>query len=430
MSYVADVSKLTKEQIEYIKKFLVFQPVSLNKKFANNAPPVTFYSVKDGKIRLPYIFASSLLKIIPNTDHEFTKTKITFKGQLRPNQEIVEKEAYFQLMKFGTVTLGLHPGFGKTILSTHLTSKLNLLTVVLTHREILNTQWKTSFSSFTDAKTWIVGEEPEPEDYQIIICMDKRFNLIKNKNKIGLLIIDEAHAFCTSGHVECLLSWEPKFIILLSGTLERDDELHKMAHVIASERQITRESNIPFKVIKTLTLTKPERIKVKGTLNYSHLVETTLIDDRRNQIILKLVNENLNHKILILTCLKLHAENLRELLDSQNLKCDTLYGKKKEYIDCNILIGTTSKIGTGFDPATSCSTYDGNPFDLLILVCSIKKYSALVQNVGRVFRAQNPVIYHFVDDDNIYETHWKKAAKWYKSRGGEVSVRKFEEKIF
>jgi hypothetical protein len=158
-----------------------------------------------------------------------------------------------------------------------------------------------------------------------------------------------------------------------------------------------------------------------GNVDWCTLVNNTLMDERRNNIIFNIISKNLDRKILILTALKDHATLLYDGLISRKITCDFLCGTKKGYIDSNVLVGTTSKIGTGFDPATSCPTYEGRPFDLLLLVCSIKKYSMLVQNIGRVFRSEFPTVMHFVDNDDIYKGHWYKARKWYLARGGVIT---------
>jgi hypothetical protein len=174
--------------------------------------------------------------------------------------------------------------------------------------------------------------------------------------------------------------------------------------------------------MKIITNTKPFRkFNRMGNIDWTSLVQNTLMDERRNDIIFNIISKNLNHKILILTALKDHATLLYDGLVNRKISCDFLCGTKKGYIDSNVLIGTTSKIGTGFDPATSCPTYQGTPFDLLLLVCSIKKYSMLVQNIGRVFRSDFPTVMHFVDDDDIYKGHWYKARKWYLARGATIT---------
>ena len=418
-------SKITSEIKSKYESLLYLTPDIKSSKYNKIIPiPIIFYHDDGEYIHLPYLFASSLLQIIPNIDIPYPHKNILFLGSLREYQVSVETESFQQLQKYGTSTLGLHPGFGKTILGASLACKVKLLTTILVHREILTTQWKKTFTDVTNCKVWIVGEKNPPDTYDIIICMDTRWQQIPSniRDNVGFLIIDEAHAFCTPSHVFCLLSFHPKFILAETGTLERDDNMHNMIYSICGTHGIYKQSNNPFNVMKIMTNTKPIRkFNRMGNVDWCALVNNTLMDERRNNIIFNIISKNLDRKILILTALKDHATLLYDGLISRKITSDFLCGTKKGYIDSNVLVGTTSKIGTGFDPATSCPTYEGRPFDLLLLVCSIKKYSMLVQNIGRVFRSEFPTVMHFVDNDDIYKGHWYKARKWYLARGGVIT---------
>lgn len=422
-------SNLSTQTLQMIYSMLRIVPDVPYKRFRRNnseetIEPIYFYQEDNLSIDIPYILASSILQTIPNINNNFVKINLSFKGELRPNQLTVEAEAWEQLSTRGTSTLALDPGFGKTILGAKVTVKINLLTVVLVHREILTIQWKKTFTDFTDASVWIVGEKHPPSNCNVIICMDSRYELISKeiRDQVGLLIIDEAHAFCTRSHVQCLLSFHPKYILAESATLERDDNLHTMIYAICGTHGVYRECTKPFAAIKVITNTKPERkLTYFGETNWHHLVQTTLYNDRRNEIIKNIVINNPNNTIIILTRLVDHTMVLYELISKAGISCDYMCGLKKSYKDCRVLIGTMSKVGTGFDQATCCPDFSGRRFDLLLMVAWIKKYQELVQYVGRVFRADYPTIMHFVDDDSIYQSHWNKANAWYKKRGGVMS---------
>jgi hypothetical protein len=409
-----------------IKERLSLRPDVPNSRYNRGPPPelVIFYTVDNEYVHLPFLFAAALFRTCPNLNISFPTVSIEFTGQLRENQISVEQEAWDQLERVGTSTLALEPGFGKTILGAKLSSRAKLLTVIFVHREILTIQWKKTYEDFTNARVWIVGEKTPPSVCDIIICMDTRWDKISKevRDQVGFLIVDEAHAFCTPTHVGCLLAFHPKYILLESASLQRDDGMEAMAYAIAGEHGIYRLSNKPFSVMKITTNTKPVRkLNRMGGVDWAALVQNTLMDPRRNQIILNLVTANIDRKILILTSLRDHATLLYDELQKRNIASDYLCGTKRGYQDSNVLVGTTSKIGTGFDPATSCPTYAGKPFDLLILACSMKKFSMLVQNVGRVFRADYPTVMYLVDNDDIFKNHWYKARKFFLLRGGTIT---------
>jgi hypothetical protein len=426
MSCSVDKSLISQENMTTIDNLLTIKPEVDKNRYVKNVEiePIIFYNDKGASVDIPYIFASSLFQFIPNINIKYPIVNLQFKGTLREYQKPVITEAWEQLHKYGTTTLGLHPGWGKTIAGSRLACELKLPTVILVHREILTTQWKKTFQDTSNADIWIVGEKNPPPLANVIICMDTRWQQIPKefRDKIGTLIIDEAHAFCTPGHVNCLLAFHPKYIIIESASLMRDDGLHSMIYAIAGTHGVFRETNKPFNVIKVMTNTKPIRKlnRMQG-VDWTALLRDTLMNQRRNQLIILFVQQNLNQKILILTSLKDHTTLLYEALDKLGIPSDYLCGTKRGYKDSTVLVGTMSKIGTGFDPATSCPTYAGRPFDLLLVVSSIKKYQMLIQNIGRVFRADFPTVMHFVDNDDIFKSHWYKARKWYLTHGGTIT---------
>lgn len=429
MSYAIEKSKVPLETLKTIDEKLTFVKTG-NDKFRPwgfKEEPIKFFDVEDDKIHIPYLFSSAVFDIIPNEKINYPDVDIEFTGTLLERQKPVVEKAFDQIEKYGTTTLGLYPGFGKTTTACYIASKLKKMTVILVHREILATQWKKTLEERTKSKVWIVGDL-QPDEFDVIICMDTRFNKIGKdiRDKIGTMIIDEAHAFCVPSKISCLLYFHPIYIIALSATLIRSDGMEVMIYAICGNHGIHREFDTPFDVIKLNTHVVPERKFLRNKrIDYHHLKSTTLFNDRRNQIICDIVKNKPDSKILILTSLCDHAIALFNLISQQNIECDYFFGKKKSYVDSSVLIGTISKIGTGFDPATSCPTYDGRHFDMLILASSIKETSTLVQNVGRVFRCSYPTVIHLVDKDNIYNSHWNIARRWYVLHGGKISHQHF-----
>lgn len=426
MAYAIPRSKIAPTQLDVINRMLCLKPEGINTKYTKGKQPapIHFHLTENGVVHLPYLFASSLFQVIPNIDIPYPHVPLAFTGALRPQQVTVEEEAWKQLEQRGTTTLGLYPGFGKTILGMKLASRAKLLTVILVHRELLTTQWKKTCQEFTNGVVWIVGEKNPPSSCDIIICMDTRWHHIPSaiRDAVGFMIIDEAHAFCTPTHVSCLLAFHPKYIVAESASLLRDDGLHSMIYAICGNHGVFREVGKPFNVMKITTNVKPVRKMNRfGGVDWSSLVSATLNDERRNKIIVDLVIANRDRKILILTSQVNHALQLNQNLITAGIGSDCLCSTKKNYVDAAVLVGTVSKIGTGFDQASFCATYNGVPFDLLILVCSLKKYAMLTQNVGRCFRSDNPVVMHLVDDDDIYRSHWSKAQRWYRMHEGTIT---------
>jgi superfamily II DNA or RNA helicase len=449
MSVVLSLKDITKEQRLLIAKMLVLQPKTppqypgKKNPYAMLAPkkPIHFFLLQQkmlegcqipdpldkdkqaelAEIRLPHKFASALTKQFAN-NMRFPLAPLNFSGNLFEHQVPVEEEAWNHLCKYATTTLGLYPGFGKTILGAKLASRLGLITCILVTREFLTKQWAKTFQDFTDAKTWIVGERA-PAVANVIICMDTRVDKLPEayRKKIGLLIIDEAHMFCTPHHVKTLLAFEPRYVIAETATLDREDGMHLMIQLICGNHIIKQEMKKPFNVYKILTQCVPEKKANKqGRTDWAALTRSIMQNEERNNLILRLVITNLHMKILILTSQVEHTKLLCAMIQEQNVTCDFMASTKKTYNDSRVLVGTLSKISTGFDEATACPDFEGERINLVILVCSIKKHGLLEQSVGRGFRSANPNVMVLVDDCTIIKAHWYKMRSWFISRGGTI----------
>lgn len=388
-----------------------------------------FFLEKKENIVLPFMFWSGLTQKIPCQNIPHKKVNFSFNGNLRESQEPIASKAREYLETYGTCILSLHPSFGKTILGAFLAQKFALKTVIIVHRNPLVIQWKRTFTKFTTARIAIVGSDSDVDitSADVLVCMNTRYLKI-NPLEIGFVIFDEAHALCTPGNIEMLLYWRPAYILVETATLERTDFQHLMMLKIAGERSRIK---VPFKgsflVYKVNTpFIGTREIGKNGKPIWSVLMGSLLEKESRNEIILDIVRENLGEGILILTAYKKHVMLLQDLMTKEDIASDYLCGTKNQYQEGQVLIGTISKIGTGFDQANFCDNFSGKVFNVLIICSSIKKTALLEQNAGRIFRSQNPVIYHFVDDDGIIQNHWYGnsenlgARKWYLARGAEI----------
>lgn len=438
MSILVRREDLTDQHSELIRSMLILQPKQSfhqKKKKSKVSKPIVFYkaltSSHEGEekvyIALPLLFAFKLLgkEYINANDHHYHRhitTSYIFNGSLRDYQEEDVPELMNHLMMHNTTTLCHDPGMGKTVIAAYLASKLNLLTIVLAHRTNLLKQWKKTFGKFTDATVWIVGDKRIPPDFDVIVCLDKRVCKLDDYiiNQIGTLIIDEAHAFCTHSQVSRLLTFHPKYIIAASATLKRDDDMHQMIYAMCGDHNITREHNKSFNVYKIETSIKGKRENnsTGDGVDWNTLITSLAYNDERNKLIVELALKNPTYKIVILTGLVEHTKLLYKVFDIMKQSVDYLCGNKKNYRDSRILIGTISKIGTGFDEESFCDNFGGVKINLGIITHSVKSTSLLKQSVGRVFRSDFPNIMHLVDDDKTIQNHWTIAKRWYKSKGG------------
>ncbi len=90
----------------------------------------------------------------------------------------------------------------------------------------------------------------------------------------------------------------------------------------------------------------------------------------------------------------------------------TLFGSNQKFDkNCKVLIGTSAKIGTGFD-------FD--KLDTLLLAADVVEY--YIQFIGRIMRKDdvNPIIFDLVDNNKTLQKHYSERLKVYKKHGGIV----------
>jgi superfamily II DNA or RNA helicase len=293
--------------------------------------------------------------------------------------------------------------------------------------QALTKSWVSTFlKAYPDMekRIWVVGETEMPPDPAFILFMYTRYEKIPMdlRRRIGCLIIDEAHLHCTIGKVPALLSIMPKYVIALSATLERNDGLESMMHSITGTHKIERLSENPFKMIKLKTGIKLEEEKgALGMLNYSKFVNDQAECLERNLMAINIIHGNRHKKFMILCKTKEHVTNLEKLFKHYGMECTTYFGSKKSYKDAKILIGSLSKISTGFDMSTASEEFDGVDADVLILMTTIKKEPLMKQTIGRVVgRAKNPAIVYFIDDNATQKRHFNGTKKMIEDVKGEI----------
>jgi len=295
-------------------------------------------------------------------------------------------------------------------------------------RDTIARQWYKTFSKCMpsyEQYIWIVGECPPPEDGSIpafIICMDERVDKIPDHilKSIGMLIIDEAHMFCTPSRVKCLLKCQPLYVILESATLERDDGMHAMVQSMAGFHGVFMISKDPYLFYSIETNAQVQLVKNKFGNDFGKLCESLSMSEQRNNKIVSIVAQNPHRKFIILSKLADHVELLEKFFQINGIKAGTLYRSKSTYSDSPVLIGTMPKMGTGFDEANACEDFQGKTSDVLILAHSVKKWQQYEQFRGRVMRCKAPIVIWLNDPNSTTRKHLEELRPWILKTNGTI----------
>ena len=149
-----------------------------------------------------------------------------------------------------------------------------------------------------------------------------------------------------------------------------------------------------------------------GKIDWSSVLESTCLNDYRNEMIINLV-KYFPERIFLVLCKRVEqAKYLERRLKEEKEDVTSLIGSNQEYDKkSRILIGTVGKCSVGFDHAK---------LDTMILASDVQQY--FEQYIGRIMRTQDgePIIFDIVDKYPLLEKHFRSRSAVYTEMGGIV----------
>lgn len=438
MALVIPRDQISEDKAKLIRELLTLSPIEddySNPMIQNyykeevETEPVIFFNFDRSKnvVYLPFTLGTTLFPEFRPPLPMNGKSPFNFVGNLLEHQVSIVDEAITLLRQNHTTLLEVFPGCGKTVMAAKLASLVKLdkpLILVLIHLATLQPQWLNTFAEFTDAKVWVVGSKTTlTPDTNVIICMERQFDKISTdvRERVGFLIVDEAHAFCTKGRAHTWIGTQPHYTLALSATPERADGMHSMIHAVVGLDKVFRPFEKKHLVYRFGTRIQPPLVKRRdGRIDWQKLVRYLCENELRNEYLFGFIDANPEFKIGVVTWSYDHAVFLHDELKRRQYSVAILAGNKKTYSDSSILIGTIAKIGTGFDEKTACPDFGGQRINMLIMMGTTRSEPLIQQILGRAFRAQVPHIVVFVDEASVTKNHWYVIRKWCMTHGGEI----------
>lgn len=409
MSILVNISKCTEKELQKLETDLsVYIPQKDTR--------IDTYRVQHNLVWIPYYYG-----VMNGYKAEKSHTSLNnkFIGVLRPEQKIVRDEAITRLNRYGSIVLSTHVGFGKSILATYLAYKTKKKTLIIVNRLVLIEQWIGVLNQFIENPKVCVMKPSQVIDEDADFFITNAINVPKYGflSFIGTLIVDEVHLIVSNILCKCLQYICPEYSIALSATPYRPDGLDILIDLYFGEYKIIRNLNRKHYFYRVNTGFKPkvERQMINNKIDWNSILNQQATESTRNQLIVDIIKREPRNFLVL--CKRVEQITLLEtmLKEDKSIECTSLYGNKQptniENIDKRIvLIGTIQKVGTGFDA----------PYlNGLIIASDIEEY--FIQYLGRVFRKQDtiPVIYDFVDNNNILVKHYKTREQTYLEHGGE-----------
>ena len=414
---------LTTQQRTTILKKLTFQQFDKRTKRSTVISPY-YIDEKGDYLYIPFAFGVKNGYSVPPREN-YSVSSVEFVGKLRDYQKNTKKEAIKQLNAKGSVVLSLYCGFGKTFLAIYIACKLRMKTVILINRIVLGNQWIDELKTCCpDSKVQFLKTTStlkEDADFYVINAM----NVPKLHQKhpeffktIATVVCDELHLICAKNMYQAMFHLCPRYIIGLSATPYRTDNLDPIIDFYFGKEKIVEKLNRKHIVYCVQTgLELDFKRQEDGSLDWNSVLESQSTHEDRNQMIVDIVRKCVSRNFLILVKRVTQGNILKRLLVESGETVATLLGSSTTFDkEARVLIGTSSKIGVGFSHVS---------LDALIMACDLEAY--FIQYLGRVFRKQGkdhlPLVFDLVDKEPpTLKRHYSTRKKVYLSVGGTIRV--------
>ena len=411
--------KINLDKIPYEKRLQIDKEleIKIENKFCPQPRYIIPYKVIDDDIILPFSYAARQIQIKRPHRELFGKIEIDFNTSLREEQEVVVSEATKILSKKGSVIISCYTGFGKTISAIYLACKIKFKTLIVVNKIILIKQWEESIKTFCSDNVIIqkltVKSNKEDADFYIMNAQNIEKMGKDFFNDIGLVIVDEANLIMAETLSKSLQYVQPRYLLGLTATPYRPDGLNSLLNFYFGDDKIIRKLQREHIVYKVETGFKPTiEYTTNNKVNWGSILDSQANDEERNELIIDILKYFNDRNFLVLTKRISQGEYLIERLKQENEKVTSLLGSNQEFdSEARILIGTNSKVGTGFDH---------KKLDALLLAADVEEY--FIQYLGRIFRTKEgvPIVVDLVDDNNILLKHWLTRRGIYLEHGGRV----------
>ena len=429
-------NKFSDDQIKETKKELTVKPhipYSFGAKIKIDTYEV--YNEDEEYLYIPKYFGLKKFgKPDKNTQNKGNKSKMKFKGSLRPMQNDIANEVLGKLKEKEGGLISLPCGYGKTVLSLYLACKLKVKTLVIVHKSFLLNQWVERAEFFTDAKLGILQQNKiDVEGKDIVIGMLQ--SIAKDKyntdifKEFGLVIFDEAHHAPSKYFSKALPIISCKNTIALSATPNRSDKLEKILFWYFGDLLYKLESkeshNVLTKIYKYQLEHKDYReYKLyNGEVNRPKTLTKICKIKKRNKFIISLLKDIIleaGRKVLILSDRVGHLDLLKELIDDKKLtQCDYYIGGRKqkdldEAAKAPVILATFSMAAEALD------------IPELNTLMMVTPRSSIEQSVGRILRKKDhvvqPLIIDLADDLKCFANQGIVRRKFYRKKEYTIKV--------
>jgi len=432
-------SELSVQQQYMVREELTIKPFVPGSPANNNATTFPAYRESPAKYYVPRYFGEKMFgpvkeyKIMPGSD-----INIAFSGELRDVQKEVVKGYIEHVEKqnnYGGGLLELPCGFGKTICSLNILSKLKKKTLVIVHKEFLMNQWIERIEQFLPGARIgkIQGQIIDIEDKDIVLGMLQSLSMKEYPasmfDSFGLTIIDEVHHISSEVFSCALFKIVTKYMLGLSATMNRKDGTTKVFKMFLGDVIYKGKRDTEFDVIVRAIDYKVNddefneiKYDFRGNPQFSSMITKLCEYNSRSEFILRVLRdmlvENPDQQIMILAHNKSLLKYLFDAVKHRAIADGSvgyyIGGMKeaalKETETKKIVIATYSMAAEALDIKT-----------LTTLIMATPK-TDIEQSVGRILREKHsqPVVVDIIDGHELFQKQWLKRKTFYKKQNYKI----------
>ena len=353
---------------------------------------------------LQNLSALNIKTVIHDQRNSGQPLKVTFQGELRPEQTVAAQAMLAQDMG----VLAATTAFGKTVVAAWLIAQRGANTLVLVHRRQLQLQWVERLSAFLGMSARAIGRigggRKKPTgllDVAVIQSLVRNGVVDDLVGNYGHLVVDECHHLSARSFELVARQAKAKFVTGLSATVARKDGHHPIIFMQCgpvryrgNTKQQAAAHPFEHKVIVRPTDFRPLRPANPNVRQQFQELHAELITDKeRNRLVHQDVIQTLREgrSPLVLTERNEHLESLAKQLGPEVRHLVVLRGgmRKKELDalparlaaipagETRVILATGRYVGEGFDDAR---------LDTLFLTLPISWHGTIAQYVGRLHR--------------------------------------------
>ena len=435
--YTIPKQVLKEDDLTFLYKDLTVKPVVFGPGAAAPETEFAVYRENANKIYIPRFYGIQRYGLPAKSEIcEGDNIDVPFEKPLRDYQDHII-DMYMKYVDKPIATNSLHKcsggilevpcGRGKTVMGLKIISLLKKKTLIIVHKEFLMNQWIERIGEFlpTARVGKIQGPTFDIEGKDIVIGMiqtiyDKEYPL-DAFSSFGLTVVDEVHRIGSEQFSRTLLKTITPFMLGISATVDRKDQLTKVLFMFIGEKIYTEKRNSDDDVcvrainyVSTDSEFNEVEYDFRGSPKYSTMISKLCEFGPRSDFIVRvigdLIQENPDNQIMILCHNRSLLKYLHDAIEHKKIASVGYYVGGMKQCDLQETEGKQIVLATY---AMAAEALDIKTLSSLVMVTP---KTDITQSVGRILRVkhENPIIVDIVDSHDLFQNQWKQRRVFYK----------------